>query len=80
MDDLKNKYSRQASSAFISINNSLQIERRGYSPVVKPEKEGKIEIKYTTGAQQTQRSEEIMLQATCRPLPLRAALAPCQKP
>lgn len=48
--------------------------------MVKPEKEGKIEIKYTTRAQQTQKSDEIMLQVTCRPLSLRAALAPCQKP
>ena len=34
---------------FISINNSFVLRMEGYSPVVKPEKEEKIEIKHTIG-------------------------------
>lgn len=68
---------------FISINNSFEIRMEGYSPVVKPEKGGGIEIKHTTGELPGQREQSRLksrsvsptLQAEVQPL-LPQALLP----
>ena len=73
---------------FISINNSFVLRMEGYSPVVKPEKEEKIEIKHTIGEIPGQREQSgrepgqsvsPMLPAAVPPS-APAAFVPCREP